>query len=186
MEIKDFIQNGFDNVKRTLDRTLAGLTAEELKWQPKPDANSIGLILFHMIRNEDSMVHRIQGKPQIWVTEQWYQKFNKAIEDGGAHYTAEQVATFVVPDLKDLLAYSEIVRKNTLEYLKGLKLKDLDKKVNLPPPPASMAMPAGNAPPRRPPFEPIVGSMLMHEVTELAGHAGEISYLRGLQRGMDK
>ena len=25
----------------------------------------------------------------------------------------------------------------------------------------------------------------MHEVTELAGHAGEISYLRGLQRGMD-
>jgi hypothetical protein len=47
-------------------------------------------------------------------------------------------------------------------------------------------MPAGNAPPRRPPFEPIVGLMLMHEVTELAGHAGEISYIRGLQRGMDK
>jgi hypothetical protein len=79
-----------------------------------------------------------------------------------------------------------MVRKNTLEYLKGLKPKDLDNKVNLPPPPASMAMPAGNAPLRRPPFEPIVGSMLMHEVTELAGHAGEISYLRGLQRGMDK
>ena len=132
------------------------------------------------------MVHRIQGKPQIWVTEKWYQKFNKAIEDGGAHYSAEQVATFLVPDIKDLLAYSEMVRKNTLEYLKGLKPKDLDNKVNLPPPPASMAMPAGNAHLRRPPFEPIVGSMLMHEVTELAGHAGEISYLRGLQRGMDK
>ena len=92
----------------------------------------------------------------------------------------------MVPDVKDLLAYSEMVRKNTLEYLKGLKPKDFDKKVNLPPPPASMAVPAGNAPPRRPPFEPIVGAMLMHEVTELAGHAGEISYLRGLQRGMDK
>jgi len=26
----------------------------------------------------------------------------------------------------------------------------------------------------------------MHEVTELADHAGEISYLRSLQRGMDK
>jgi len=49
-----------------------------------------------------------------------------------------------------------------------------------------MAMPAGNAHPRRPSVEPIVGSMLMHEVTELAEHAGEISYLRGLQRGMDK
>jgi hypothetical protein len=91
------------------------------------------------------------------------------------------VAAFVVPDVKDLLAYSEMVRKNTLEYLKGLKPKDFDKKVNLPPPTV-----AGNAPPRRPPFEPIVGLMLMHEVTELAGHAGEISYLRGLQWGLDK
>jgi hypothetical protein len=45
MEMKDLVQNGLDNVKRTLDRTLDGLTAEELKWQPKPDANSIGLIL---------------------------------------------------------------------------------------------------------------------------------------------
>jgi hypothetical protein len=59
MEMKDLGQNGLDNVKRTLDRTLDGLTAEELKWEPKPDANSIGLILFHMIGIEDSMVHRI-------------------------------------------------------------------------------------------------------------------------------
>ena len=121
MEMKDIGQNGLDNVKRTLDRTLDGLTAEELKWEPKPDANSIGLILFHMIGIEDSMVHRIQGKPQIWEAEKWYQKFNKTIEDGGTHYTAEQVAAFVVPDIKDLLAYREMVRKNTLEYLKGLK-----------------------------------------------------------------
>jgi hypothetical protein len=106
-------------------------------------------------------------------------------EDVGAHYTAEQVASLAVPDLKDLLNYSEVGRRNTLEYLKGLKPKDLDKKVNLPPPPPSTAMPAGNAG-RRPPFEPIVGSMLMHEVPELAGHAGEISYIHGLQRGMEQ
>jgi uncharacterized damage-inducible protein DinB len=185
MEMKDLVQNGFDNVKRTLDRTLDGLTAEELKWQPKPDANSIGLILFHMLRTEDSMVHRMQGKPQIWETEKWYQKFNKTIEDGGAHYTAEQVAAFVVPDVKDLLAYSEMVRANTLEYLKGLKPKDFDKKVDLPPPPTPVVIPGGRPIPTRP-FNPVVGSMLVHEVTELAGHAGEISYIRGLQRGMDK
>jgi hypothetical protein len=186
MEMKDLVRNGFDNVKRALDRTLDGLTPEELKWQPRPDANSIGLIFFHSIRSEDRLIHILQDKTQFWESEKWYQKFNKTIEDGGAHYTAEQVATFVVPDVKDLLAYSELIRKNTLEYLKGLKPKDFDKKVNLPPPPAPVAMPAGNPPPHRPPFELIVGSMLMHEVTELAGHAGEISYIRGLQRGMDK
>ena len=63
---------------------------------------------------EDSSVHRLQDKPQLWESEKWYQKFNKAINDGGAQHTAEQVAAFVVPDLKELLAYAEAVRKNTL------------------------------------------------------------------------
>ena len=88
MEMKDLVRNGFDNVKRTLDRTLDGLTPEELKWQPRPDANSIGLILFHSIRSEDRLIHILQDKTQFWESEKWYQKFNKTIEDGGAHYTA--------------------------------------------------------------------------------------------------
>jgi len=186
MEMKEFIQNGLENIKRLFDRTLDGLTPEELKWQPRSDANSIGLILFHSIRSEDSSIHRLQDKPQLWESEKWYQKFNKAIDDGGAHYAAEQVAAFVVPDMKDVTAYAEAVRKDTLEYLKGLKQKDFDKKVNLPPPPASMAMPAGRPNPPRPPFNPIVGSMLLMLMTHLSEHAGEISYIRGLQRGMDK
>ena len=185
MEMKDLIQNGLDNTKRVLDRTLDGLTAAELKWQPRPDANSI-LILFHVIRVEDSIAHRIQDKPQLWESEKWYQKFNKTIDDGGAHYTSEQIAAFVVPDLKDLLTYAASVRKNTLEYLNQLKPKDFDKKVSMPPPPASMVMPARSPAAPRPPLNPVVGSELMHLVTELSGHAGEISYLRGLQRGLDK
>jgi len=114
------------------------------------------------------------------------QKFHKAINDGGAHYTAEQVAAFVFPDLKDLLAYSEAVRKETLVYLKGLKPEDFDRKVNLPPPPAPTANPGGRPAPPRPPFNPVVGSMLLRLVTHLSQHAGEISYIRGLKRGMDK
>jgi hypothetical protein len=186
MEMNELVQNGLENGKRVIERTLDGLTPAELKWQPRPDANSIGLIFFHCIRAEDHGIHRLQGKPQLWESEKWYQKFNKTIEDGGAHYTAEQVASFVVPDLKELLAYAVAVRKDTLNYLKGLKPKDFDKKVNLPPPPISIVIPAGSPIPPRPPFNPIVGSMLMHEVTHLSEHAGEISYIRGLQRGMDK
>lgn len=185
MEMKELIQNGLENSKRVIDRTLDGLTTGELKWQPRPDANSIGLILFHCIRSEDHGIHRLQGKLQLWETEKLYQKFNKTIDDSGAHYTAEQVAAFVVPDLKELLVYAEAVRKNTLEYLKGLKPKDFDKEVNLPPPPVPAVIPAGSPVPSRP-FNPIVGSMLVHEVTHLSEHAGEISYIRGLQRGMDK
>ena len=186
MEMKELIQNGLENVKRGFDRTLDGLTPAELKWQPRPDANSIGLILFHSIRTEDSSIHMLQGKLQLWESEKWYQKFHKVINDDGAHYTAEEVATFVVPDSKELLSYTEAVRKDTLEYLKGLRQEDFDKKVNMPPPPARMAVPAGRSAPPRPPFNPIVGSILLRLITHLSQHVGEISYIRGLQRGMDK
>ena len=186
MEMNELIQNGLENSKRVIDRTLDGLTPEELKWQPRPDANSIGLILFHCIRSEDHGIHRLQDKQQIWESQKLYLKFNKTIDDGGAHYTAEQVAAFVVPDLKELLDYAEAVRKNTLEYLKGLKPKDFDRKINLPPPPAPIVIPAGRPSRPWPPFNPIVGLMLLHEVTHFSEHAAEISYIRGLQRGMDK
>jgi hypothetical protein len=67
MELKNLLKSGLESVKRTVDRTLDGLTNEEVSWHPRPDANSIGLILFHMARSEDSFINRtIQGKTQLW------------------------------------------------------------------------------------------------------------------------
>src|SRR3990172_2529338 len=121
MQTKELIQSGLANVKRTFDRTLNTLTPAELKWQPRPDANSIQIILFHMAHLEDSTVQsRLQGKPQLWESEKWYQKLNKDVKDSGVHYTAEQVAAFSVPDTKDLLGYLEALRGKTLEYLKDM------------------------------------------------------------------
>jgi hypothetical protein len=189
MEARELIQAGLENVKRVVDRTLDGLTPAELKWQPRPDANSIGLILFHIARSEDSRIQSmLQGKPPLWESGKWYQRLNKVIDDRGSHYTAEQVAAFVVPEMKDLLGYIEAVHKHTLEYLKNVTPDMLDKKIDLPPmgPPPKDAPGGKPAPPRRPTFEPTVGMMLLMTVTHAAQHAGEISYLRGLQRGMDK
>jgi hypothetical protein len=188
MEAKELIQIGLANVKRAIERTLDGLTPAEIKWQPKPDANSIGIILFDIARSEDGAIQsRLRSKPQLWESDKWYQRLGKNANDPGGHYNAEQLAAFVVPDLKELLAYTEAVRQTTLEYLKGLTPADLDKKVVLPPmgpPPA--AAPAGT-PPRMSPYRDMtVGSMLMMNVTHFAQHAGEISYLRGLQRGLNK
>jgi uncharacterized damage-inducible protein DinB len=175
MELKVLIKSGLESVQRTVDRTLEGLTHDEVSWHPKPDANSIGLILFHMARSEDSFVNRIiQGKQQLWETGKWYEKLNKGLEDGGAHYTAEQVAGFVVPDLKDLLAYAAVVRNQTLDYVEKVAPETLDKEVIMP----------QMGPVKRPPSN--VGRILQMNVTHLSQHAGEISYIRGLRRGMDK
>lgn len=183
METKELILGGLANVKRTLDRTLNTLTPAELKWQPRPDANSIQIILFHSGRLEDSTVQsRLQGKPQIWESEDWYLRLQRDAKDSGGHYTAEQVAAFTVSDTKELIAYIEALRAKTLDYVKSLKEDDFDRKITLAPIPAH---PQGG-PPARPPMELGVGSMLLMLVTHLAQHNGEISYIRGLQRGMDK
>ena len=170
MDAKQAIQHGLGSTTRSAEKTISGLTPEELEWHPRPDANSIGLILFHMARSEDSFVQRmLQQKSQIWETGKWYERLHKEAADRGSHYTAEQVASFRVPELKDLQEYTTAVRQTTLEYLNGLTADDLDRKVDVP-------------------FlsAPTVGSMLMLVVTHLSQHAGDISYLRGLKRGMDK
>jgi uncharacterized damage-inducible protein DinB len=189
MDSKELIKAGLENAKRSTDRALDTLTPAELKWQPRPDANSIGLILFHVARVEDAIVQSLlQRKPQVWEQENWYEKLGKDKSDRGGHYTAEQVASFCVPDLKDLHEYTAAVRKRTLEYLEDMTAEKLDLKVELPSmgPSPSPAPGGQDPPPRRLPFEPIIGSMLLMTVTHSVQHAGEISYLRGLQRGMDK
>ncbi|HSW58402.1 MAG TPA: DinB family protein [Dehalococcoidales bacterium] len=167
MDLKSYIKMELDGITRHVERSLKDLTAVDISWRPAAGCNSIGLILFHCARSED---HFVQGtltkKPQIF--EKWYKKMNKALEDGGAHYTLEQVNAFVVPDMKDILAYWAEVRKATLEYLDSLKASDFDKKVKLPWGEFNVA---GI-------FSIIAG--------HTSGHLGEVAYLRGMFRGMDK
>ncbi len=169
MELKDYIKSELENVTRGSGRVLNGLTQDELHWRPACGCNSMGLILFHVIRSEDSMVNAtLAGKKQLWETEKWYQKLNMAEGESGSHYTVDQVNAFNVPNLKDLQSYYDSVRTKTLEYLASLKPADFDKKVKLP-------------------FgEFTVAGVLSIIVSHTAQHTGEIAYLRGLLRGMDK
>lgn len=169
MELKDYIRMELDGLKRGLDRVINGLTQSELSWRPACGCNSIGLILYHCARSEDSFIQgTLAGQKQIWETGNWYQKMNKPLEDGGAHYTIEQVNSFQVPDLKDILEYYDAVRAATLKYLDSLNPADFEKKVQLP-------------------FgEFNVAGIFSLTASHTSQHIGEMSYLRGLQRGMDK
>jgi hypothetical protein len=133
MELKDFIQTGLDRAKDATVKAVDGLSHYELMWRPGPEANSIGLILFHQARSEDSYLHtRIQGKPQIWESEKWYQKLSLPVTETGSGYTAEQLHAFPVPELKELLAYADAVRASTLVYLKDAAPNDFDRIINVP------------------------------------------------------
>ena len=158
-----------EGLDRGLKRVIDGLKQEEIAWKPASGCNSIGLILFHLFRSEDSFIQdRLKGKKELWEAGRWYQQLNIDAKEAGAHYTVEQVDAFPVPALDAILKYGEAVRAATLAYVDTLKMSDLEK---------ILKMPWGDMP---------AAMMLSLVVGHASQHIGEISYLRGLQRGMDK
>jgi uncharacterized damage-inducible protein DinB len=170
METKDYILMELAGIKRGFERALKDLTQQEIMWRPASGCNSLGLILLHVVRSEDSFIQaRIQGKPQIWVTKKWFEKMNLSEEDTGSHLTVDQVNCFPVPDLKIIMDYYDAVRAQTKDYLKAAPPEELDKKISMPP------------------FGDLtIAAIMSIIINHSAQHIGEISYLRGMLRGMDK
>ncbi|HEY41369.1 MAG TPA: DinB family protein [Dehalococcoidia bacterium] len=171
METSDFVLDTLEQVQNAVTTAVKGLSHEELTWRPGDEANSIGFILWHQIRAEDVLLHDwIQQKPQVWVTEKWHLKLKLPEEphDDGWGYTADQVAAFPVPELKDLMGYAEATRAQTTNYLKSTTADKLDEKI------------------QTPMGEYTIGQTIAILLCEIIQHTGQIAYLRGLQRGLDK
>ena len=169
METKEFIHLTLESLQRNLDAVLDGLTPAEVVWQPAVSLNPIGLILFHTGRSEDFFIQElVRGQPQVWSRDKWYQRFRLPEEERGRHYKAEQVNAFASPDLGELRDYFAAVRAATLDCLKSLTPADFERKVTTP---------RG---------ENTVSGFFSNIINHGAQHTGEISYLRGLQRGLNK
>jgi len=166
---KEFIRTVLDNLQRSLDTVLDGLTQAEVAWQPTDTLNSIGLILFHTARSEDFFIQElVRRQPQVWEKDKWFEKYGFPSEERGRHYKAEQVKNFVSPDLALLKAYNASVRAHTLDYLTNLTQEEYHRVVTTP---------RGERP---------VSGFLSNITIHAAQHTGEISYLRGLQRGLNQ
>lgn len=169
VDVKAFLKIGLDGLDRNLGRVTDGLKQEEIAWRPAYGANSIGLILFHVFKSEDSFIQeRLQEKQPVWESGRWYEKLNMSKDEAGAHYTAEQVNAFPVPKLDDLLAYGTAVRNETKSYIDSISADDFDEMMSM--------QPFGDMP---------KAFLLSLTVSHAAGHLGEMSYIRGLQRGLD-
>ena len=164
-----FIKIVLDDLQKSLDTALTGLTQGEVAWQPNSTLNSIGLVLFHTARSEDFFIQELVRKqPQVWEKDRWYERCGLPAEERGRHYRAEQVKAFVSPDVGLLKAYQASVRDHTLDYLSSVTAEEYHRVVTTP---------RGERP---------VSGFLASIITHAAQHTGEISYLRGLQRGLNQ
>ena len=170
MDFREIVRAGLEEYMEELRSALDGLTADERRFQPDPQAHHIDFTVWHMARVEDRWVQRFARRvEQVWDRDGWSQKLGLPARDSGFGYTAQQVAELPTFDFDGLMTYYDGARRETLEYLEGVTSGDLDSCPH---------------PEERPGYT--VGRMFSHLIVEESQHVGQVAYLRGLQRGLNK
>jgi len=169
MEWQDLMIDGFERISEALEKTLNGLSPDDLNEQPHRDCNSMGWLAWHITRVQDDHVSDLMGEEQIWIRDGWHARFNRAPDpkDIGFGHTSEEVVAFKSPDVKTLLGYYHAVLERSKSYMRSLTTTDLDRELN------------------EPWYQPLptVGVRLVSVLSDGLQHAGQVSYLRGLLKG---
>ncbi|MGD0352718.1 MAG: DinB family protein [Dehalococcoidia bacterium] len=169
MQLAEAMVKSLEQSQGYLTKALDGLTQEEAAWSPAQESNSIAFILWHVTRVEDFFVIRvIQRGVELYEAEGWREKLGTPAKDTGFDYTLEQLRAWPVPKLEIIRGYSESVRKKTLALLNSISPERLSELAR----------------PDRSPDS--VGDILCRITTEIALHMGQIAYIRGIQRGLNK
>lgn len=159
----DILADAFGRVHEVLPGAVDGLTADALLWRPDADANSIAWLVWHLTRVQDDHLAGVAGREQVYTEDGWAGRFGLPYDDDALGYghTSEEVGAFRLSDPGLLTGYHEAVHARTLEVLAGLT--DLERVVDRSfDPPVTVAV------------------RLVSVVNDIAQHAGQAAYVRGL------
>ena len=116
MTDKELLIDLMNELRSDMRDEIGEMTVEELAWQPDPQANSIGVTVWHVARWLDVLSARIlhtgTGIDELWHTQGWADKTGYDPRGIGASglgnvtgYTMEEVAAIPHMSATDLLAY---------------------------------------------------------------------------------
>jgi hypothetical protein len=170
MKWQQLVMDQFIRIEQELAQVLDGLTIDDLNRQPAPDCNSIGWLAWHLTRSHDRNMSELMGEEQLWITDKWYAKFNRAPDAGetGVGHTTEQAKAFKSPDSEGLMDYHHAILKRIEQYINSrLTEKDLDRET----------------------YSPTLKNVAMVS-TRITGviqqgflHVGQAGYVRGMLKG---
>jgi hypothetical protein len=113
------------NKMSAAERTLGGLTDEQMRVRPREDLNSIAWLLWHIARAEDIVVNRvIAGRPQVF-DDTWMKRLGIDRRDFGIGMTSAEVSDITRQlDLGALREYRDAVGLRTRENVGAFKAQD--------------------------------------------------------------
>lgn len=161
MDAKEYIVRQVRWMRRQIDATMLGTTAEQYRWTPPGELNPIGVVFLHLLVSEDGYIQDvILGKPRLWDREHWKERIGASAPTRGQGWEQARGENHT---LEAALEYQNAVRAATDTYLEQLTPEELDRRV----------MFIGGE--RR--AADVLASLVVHGL----GHAGEIAALKGMQ-----
>jgi uncharacterized damage-inducible protein DinB len=170
MKWQNLVLEAFKRQTEELEKLLDGLTVEDLNRQPAPDCNSIGWLVWHVIRGIDRNMSEIMGEEQLWIKDKWHARFScqpNPAETGYGH-TVEQVKAFRSPSVSVILDYYRAIMATVEKYINNkLDEKELSREYISPTLNKSFT----------------VNQNLAGQFWHNSNHYGAAGYVRGLLKG---
>ncbi|RNI20749.1 DUF664 domain-containing protein [Flexivirga caeni] len=162
----DILVDAFTRVRDELPSQLDGLSAEELRWRPAPDANPIGWLAWHLTRVQDDHLAGVGDVEQAWTSGGWAARFGLPYDEGAIGYgqTSADVGAFTVPDASLLIGYHAAVHDLSVEVVTQLHTpadyeRIVDERWD---PPVTAAV------------------RIVSVIGDITQHLGQLAYVRGL------
>jgi uncharacterized damage-inducible protein DinB len=160
----ELLTDSFGRIRDGVHRVLADLDDDALIARPAPDANTIGWLVWHLLRVQDDHVAEVAGTEQVWTSKGYADRFGLPFDPaatGYGHTDAEVAAVRAPAEL--LTDYFDAVHEATRRYVATLTDDDLPRIVDERwDPPVTL------------------GVRLVSVVSDDLQHAGQAAFVRGL------
>jgi uncharacterized damage-inducible protein DinB len=165
VDVKELLTEAFGRLPGLVRSAVDGLSPEQLRTPPAEGANTVGWLVWHLTRIQDSHLAEVTGQEQVYVTGDHAERFGlkpDPDDNGYGHRPAQMLA--VRPSSAAVLVdYYQAVHERTLAFLAGLTDGDLDRVVDEDwDPPVTL------------------GVRLVSVLNDDIQHVGQAAYVRGL------
>ncbi|WP_040162134.1 mycothiol transferase [Nigerium massiliense] len=168
MNTAELLSDAVERSREVSHHVLDGLSADLVNEAPRPGANPIGWLVWHLARQEDLQIADLAGTEPVWTSQGWAAKLALDLPDDAMGYGMKpnEVARVRITDTAALLGYLDATVEATLAYVATLDEGALDDIIDTN-------------------WDPPVtrGVRLISVVDDAAQHAGQAAYVRGLLEG---
>ena len=160
----DLLVDAFGRIHEGTVMVVDSLSPTELSQRVAPGANTIGWLVWHLMRVQDNHVADAAGTDEVWSSAGWHKRFGLPFSEkatGYGHSRDDVDTVHVSADL--LVGYAQAVSEVTLRYVQELTDADLDRVVDSSwDPPVTLAV------------------RLVSVIGDDLKHLGQAEYVRGL------